>query len=509
MSDEQGNRRIAKNTLIVYVNMFINMLIGLFTSRLILQALGVSDYGLYSVVGGVVGLFTFVFGSLSTTTIRFINVERGKADGDLNKVFNVCNVVHIAMALIILIIAEIVGVYYINHFLNVETGKEADAMFIFQVSIIVSCIGVTNVPFSSLFNATEKFLFNAIVSIGLKVLQLVLVIWLLYYEGNRVRAWACISALSTAISFAVYHLYCYKYWPEIIKWRFVKEKALYKEAIVFNNYNLLSTAAIMGRNQGSSLLINFFFGTVVNGAFAVAKTVESYVMALAGNFDGASSPQITQSYSKGDMDRVVYLVCKIGKYCIFIMMLFFFPLIAEMDFVLHVWLKEVPEGALQFCNMTLIVAFISVTGGGIVQVINASGKISKFKTTFSIMMLSCLPIGYVMLKMGIEPYIMIGMFAVIDAIWRVVQLVFMKRLLGFPILTYVREVYRPSLIITIIVSAFIVLTALPGFTGNWWHLGRIVLVFLFSAACIFFIGLTVNERIKVKYILLKRLRRSA
>ena len=497
MSDEQGNKRIAKNTLIVYINMFINMLIGLFTSRLILQALGVSDFGLFNVVGGIVALFTFVFGALSTTTIRFINVERGKKDGDLNKVFNVCNVVHIVMAIAILLIAEIFGVFYINHFLNVEPGKEADAMFIFQVSIIVSCIGVTNVPFSSLFNATEKFLFNALVSIGLKVLQLVLVIWLLHYEGNRVRAWAWVSALTTAITYLIYHIYCQKYWPDIIKWRFVKEKSLYKEAFVFNNYNLLSTAAMMGRNQGSSLLINFFFGTMVNGAFAVSKTVENYVMAFAGNFDGAAGPQITQSYSKGDMDRVLYLVCKIGKYCIYIMMLAFFPLMAEMDFVLHIWLKDVPEGALQFCNMTMLVAFISITGGGIVHVINASGKIAKFKTTFSIMMLACLPIGYVMMKLGIQPHYMVGMFAVVDVFWRVLQLVFMQKALGFPAWTYVREVYLPALKITLIVSAVILLSALPGLSGAAWHLCRILLVLLVSAASIYFIGLTNNERSKI------------
>lgn len=506
MSDVQGNRRIAKNTLIVYINMFINMLIGLFTSRLILQALGVSDYGLYNVVGGIVGLFTFVFGALSTTTIRFINVEKGKVDGDLNKVFNVCNVVHIVMALAILLIAEVVGIFYINHFLNVDPGKEADAMFIFQVSLIVSCIGVTNVPFSSLFNATEKFLFNAIVSIGLKVLQLGLVIWLLHYEGNRVRAWAWISALSTAITYIIYHVYCQKYWPEIIKWRFVKEKALYKEAFIFNNYNLLSTAALMGRNQGSSLLINYFFGTIVNGAFAVSKTVEGYVMAIAGNFDGAAGPQITQSYSKGDMDRVLYLVCKIGKYCIYIMMLAFFPLIAEMDFILHIWLKEVPEGALQFCNMTMLVAFFSVTGGGIVHVINASGRIAKFKTTFSIMMLACLPIGYVMMRLGVPPHLMVGMFALVDALWRVIQLVFMQKMLHFPALTYAREVYLPSFIITAIVSIFILITALLPLSDGWWHICRILLILIACATSIYYVGLTRNERNKAKETLARRIR---
>ena len=190
MNDSQGNRRIARNTVIVYVNLFLSMLIGLATSRFLLEALGVSDLGLYNVVGGIVGLFTFIFGSLSVTTIRYINVEMGKPDGDINKVFNVCNVIHIGMALLVLALAEVGGIFYIHHYLNVAPGKEGDAMFIFQVSIIASCIGITNVPYSSLFNATEKFLFTALVSIGLKVFQLLFVLWLLHFDGNRVCAYS-------------------------------------------------------------------------------------------------------------------------------------------------------------------------------------------------------------------------------------------------------------------------------------------------------------------------------
>ena len=485
--------------------MFISMLIGLFTSRLVLQALGVSDFGLFNAVGGIIGLFTFIAGALASTTTRFINVEMGKEDGDLNKVFNACNLLHILLALIVLLITELGGVFYIEHYLNVEPGKERDAMFIFQVSIIVSCIGITNVPFNSLFNATERFLFNAIVGIGTKIFQLFVIIWLLHFEGNRVRAYSIIMSSTTLISCGIYIFFCHRNWPDIIRWRFVKDKKLYKEVISFSNYNLLSTAALTARSQGSSLLINYFFGTMVNGAFAVAKSVESYVMAFAGNFDGASGPQITQSYAKGDMDRVMYLTCKIGKYCILIMLIAFFPLISEMDMVLHLWLKEVPEGALEFCNMTLLVALVSATSGGIVQVLHASGKIAKFKITFSAMMLLCIPLGYWLFKSGAAPHLLVALFAAMDALWRIIQLFFLKNIIQFPVKTYVKEAYLPPFNVALCVVPIIILTGLLPLNRIIWHFLRFTIILMVTLIACAVVGLTKNERQHVILTIKKRI----
>ena len=295
MSDtSQANKRIAKNTLVIYGQMILKMFLGLYTSRLALEALGVSDFGLNSVVGGVVVLFTFISTSLSGTTIRFINVERGKPNGDLNRIFNVCNVLHIVMAILLFVLLEVGGVYYIHHYLNVDPGKESDAMFVFQFSTIMCCLGIINTPFSSLFNATEKFLFTATVAISVKVIQLVLLFWLLHYEGNRLRAFALIETLTTLTSFVIYHYYSYYHWPKVVKWRFVKGRQIYKEVLVYNSYILMETLAAMGRGQGSLLLINYFFGTVVNGAFAVAKTVERNIWPFASSFQSAATPQITQ-----------------------------------------------------------------------------------------------------------------------------------------------------------------------------------------------------------------------
>lgn len=489
-----GNKRIAKNTLVVYVQLMLRLLLGLYTSRLALEALGVSDFGLYSVVGGIVLLFTFISDSLKDTTVRYVNVERGKKDGNLNRVFNVCHVLHLGMALFLFVLLEIGGVFYIHHYLNVEPGKEADAMFAFQVGVIVCCLGVINIPFSSLFNATEKFLFVATVAISVKVVQLILLFWLLTYEGSRIRAFVLIETLTMLTSFVVYHYYCYRLWSRVVRWKFVKEWAVYKDMVLFSYYNLLSSVAGMARGQGSLLLINYFFGTVVNGAFAIAKTIERNVFPFAHNFQSAAAPQITQSYSGGDMERVFFLTSRIGKYGLFMMMLAFFPLWAELDFILHIWLIKVPEGALVFSKMILLLVLVTITDGGLSHVINASGKVSRFKTIYSLITLICIPIGFMAMKVGSPAYMVLVIFIIADSVWRIIQICMMRSILHFPVLRFCHETYLPIFITSLPIMFCMLLTSQVQSDSNLWHVAHFVLI-LFAVVCaIYYLGLKKAER---------------
>lgn len=498
MADHQNdNKRIAKNTLIIYINLFLNMLIGLYSSRLVLQALGVSDFGLYNVAGGVALLFAFIANALNATTFRFVNVEMGKPDGDVNRVFNICRTLHVVLAILLFILVEIGGIWYIQHYLNVEPGKEKDAMFVFQVAAITMCLGVMNVPYSSLFNAMEKFLFSSTVNIIGKLIEFSLVIWLLSYSGNRIRAYAIIMVTSTVIPFVVYHLASYRRWPEYVKWEFIKGWHNYKEAIVFSNYNFLSGAAGIARSQGAALLINFFFGTVVNGAFAVAKTMDRHVLSFANRFQEAAGPQVIQSYSSGDKDRIYFLTSRIGKYSMLLMTLAFFPLWAEMDFVLHLWLAEVPEGALTFCRLTLLMVFVTVTDGGIANVVFASGKVARFQTGFSIVTLSCIPLGFFVLKAGAPAHMLLVLFLIADIFWRAVQLWMAHRILEFPSLSFCRDAYLPVAVVCLLIAGSLFLTSLLPWDTTLWHLSRLLLILFLTAAAVFFIGLKGGERRRI------------
>jgi O-antigen/teichoic acid export membrane protein len=504
----KGNKRIAKNTLVIYGQLILKMFLGLFTSRLALEALGVSDFGLNSVVGGVVVLFTFISESLSGTTIRFINVERGKPDGDLNRVFNVCNVLHIVMAIFLFVLLEVGGVYYIYHYLNVDSGKEADAMFVFQVSTIVCCIGIINVPFASLFNASEKFLFVAIVEISVKIVQLILLIWLLTYEGNRIKAFALIETLATSASFLVYHYYAYRRWSEVIKWRFIRESKIYKRMLIFSSFNLFSAFAWIGKVQGSQLLINFFFGTVVNGAYAVARTIEGLTCQFANNLQSSASPQIIQSYSSGDVERVFYLTTRVGKYCLLMMTIAIFPLWSELDFILHLWLIKVPEGTLVFCRLVLLMVMVAITDGSLTQVINASGKVGRFTMAYSILNTLCIPIGYIVLKAGCPAYMLLVLFLVADIIYRIVQFYMIHTILHFPILRFCRKVFLPVIKTIIPIMLCLFMTTQIQINSPLWRIFHIFLVFLLSVCSAYYLGLHENEREKIVLSVTQRIRKS-
>lgn len=504
MSDSSVNKRIAKNTVFMYMRLFTTMLIGLYTSRIVLLTLGVSDYGLYSIVGGVLAMFTFISGSLSGATSRFFNVEMGKPDGDVNRCFNINLILHTGLAGIILLLAETIGLWYIYNYLNIESGKIGDAVFVYQVSILTACLGVINSPYSSLFSAFERFGFLASFDIVNTIIRLVCVILMQYYDGNALRFYSMIMCLTTVNTFVVYHWLAAKKWPKIVKFKLIGEWKNYKNVIAFSNWNLLATTALMARSSGCDLIINSFFGTVVNGAFAVSKTVNNYIMTFSTNFDSASAPQIIQSYSAGDHGRCNYLVNKLGRFCLLLFEIIFFPLYIELDFILHLWLGEVPEGTLIFCRLNLFLAAVALTCGGIVQVINASGKIKWFKITGSIFFVLCIPIGYFMFKNGAPAYSMLILFIIADILQRVVQLILMKTIIGFDSLSYIKEAYFRPLVIGTIMGGVLWGYSQISVTSAILKLLAIFLCILSTGILIFYVGLTQGEKNKVIFYVKKR-----
>ena len=226
---KQDNRRIAGNTMVIWGRMLAIIVIGLLCTRFMFQALGASDVGLYTVVGGIIAMLGFLSSAMTATTRRYINIEMGKPDGNPNKVFNICLSLHIGLALVIFLLAETLGMYYVLHWLKVAPGKLPDAIFVFQVSIVTACLNIVNMPYQALMESFEKFLQTSLIDIASNLLRLVLCIVLLHYNGNGLRFYALLMCAMTVCSMALYHLYCYRHWPEIIRKRRYKDKALYRE----------------------------------------------------------------------------------------------------------------------------------------------------------------------------------------------------------------------------------------------------------------------------------------
>ena len=504
MGFQENNARIAKNSLIVYIRLFITTVIGLFMSRFVLQALGASDYGLYGVVGGIVALFAVISGSMSSTTIRFLNIELGKKDGDPNKIFNLCQTTHILFAILVLVLSETLGMFYILHYLKVEPGKLGDAIYVFQVSTIVACIGIVNVPYQSTFVAKEKFLHIAIIDIINALVKFGLVILLLFYKGNKLRLYAIIMSFATLFSFVAYHYLCFRYWPLLVKWKFYKEVKDYKEILSFNNYTLLASVALMGRSQGSNILINFFFGTIVNGAFGIAKTVQGFVEVFTVNFDSAAAPQITQSVGSGDINRASSLACKICRMCQLLSLLVVLPLFVEMEWILNIWLGEVPENTVLFCRVMLVTIYVASTGGGFLRLKDALGKIKWFMLTYSFWYFITLPIGYFLYKRGFPPVTILALYVVIDFVCRITQLVLMKVVYDFKVLAFCKEAYTRPFMVLVLFIVYSIIYYNISLSGGWVHLVGFLISGFLGTFMISMIGLKKHERIRIISFLLEK-----
>lgn len=478
--------------------MMIVVLVSLLTTRYVLLALGVSDFGLYNVVGGLIGMLNFISTAMSTTTSRFVNYEMGKADGgNPNKVFNICLVIHIAFAIVLILLTETLGVWYVNNILSVEPGKEGDAMFVFQMSTIIACLGLINVPYQSLLVAYEKFSLSAAIDVFVTLIKLGLVLILVSYKGDSLMFYSISMCAVTFCSFILYHIIAYRKWPEVIRHKFYRDRLYYKEILSFNNYNLLSTAAIVSRNQGSTLIINYFFGTIVNGAFSVARTVQSFVEQFTSNIAQAAGPQIIQSYSHNEKSRSFYLVGKICRFSLLLYLLLAIPLFCEMEFVLIFWLKSVPNGAVVFCKCILLVCLIAATSSGLLQLINATGHVKWFKIQSAVFYLICLPISFYLYKIGRPAHSILLLFVAADIMSRVFQLLLLRKQISFPILVFIKEAYvRPFLIVSISYLYYFLYSQVTLISGRLHFIG-IVISFLFSTILILFVGLRRRERIVI------------
>lgn len=503
------NKQIAFNTMIIYVRLIITTLISLITSRYVLLSLGQSDFGLYSVVGSIIAFINIIGVAMYTTTRRFINIEMGKgAEGNPNKIFNVSLVVHIGVALLFLLIAESIGIWYINNFLNVEQGKISDAHFVFQVSCVIACLGLINVPYQGLMNAFQKFWQIAVIDIFSCILKLVFVLLLLYYDGNKLRFYALSVSVLTLVTFIIYHVACIKQWRNVVRYRYYWDKPLYKEILVFNNYTVLGAASCMGRTQGTTMLVNYIFGTMVNGAFAVAYQVQQFTGLFADNLAQASAPQITQAYSSKKFERSYSLCSNVARMTILIMASVVAPLYLVLDPLLEMWLKIVPDGAPLYCRWILLVALASSLGSCLSTYVQAMGKVKWFQITGSIIEISLLPISFFLYKIGYPPETILIVLVFI-IILNLCRTFFLLRIIdNFPSVNYIKETYpRPIIVMLIQFAVIFAITQFLSSPTTWQSFAYAIVELLLSIILCLYIGFKKNERIKIFSVITNKLKK--
>lgn len=444
------NTRIFKNSLVLYIRLIFVSIIGLLSSRFILQALGSSDFGLYNVVGGVVTMMAFLNIVMVSTTYRFIAFEIGRGDlNNVQKVFNISVVIHLALAILVVILASTLGVLYIKNYLNVPEGKVDDALFVFMFSIFGTVISIISIPFQGLLTAKEKFTITAPVEIIKSLINLFLILLVMRYAGNRLRLYAILVSIVTTIPPALYFIYCKYNFPTIISWKLQNDKSKYIEMIRFSGWIMIGAGASLSETQGSALIINSFFGTILNAGFGIASQVNAVVKMFSQSLNQAIIPQITKSYSSGSTDRTLQLVIYASKYSFFLMLIPSLPILLETDFILNIWLKVVPVFTKIFIQIMIVNALIATMSAGIPAAVHATGKIKYFQIVLSSFMLLSLPVAYLGFKLGTPVYTILLVYTFSAIITFIIQNFMLKRIINFNVKEYLKKSFLKMMLVLV------------------------------------------------------------
>lgn len=399
---DADNKRILKNSIYLYARMLFVMATSLIASRLVLQALGVVDYGVYQVVGGIVALFTILNGTLAVGSSRFITFALGKGDAEkLKKVFNASFAIHCCMAVVIFILLETVGLWYINTHLVVPEARMSAANWVFQFSVFTCVVWLTQVPYSALIVAHERMNIYAYVSIAESVFRLALVSVLYFFEHDDNLIFYALSLALWSIALQIfYRVYCYRRFPES-HLQLCRDKAQYKEMISFSIWDVFGQFTGNGNNQGKALLINYFFGIVYNASYGLALRIQGILQQFVSNFMTAVSPQITKSYAGNKMGRVHSLIFNSSKMGCILYSFIAIPIFFEADYLLELWLKDVPAKTAIFVRLAIILQMIRSCSRPVVVGIHASGNIKNLNLICGLGCVVCtLPGIYICYKLG-------------------------------------------------------------------------------------------------------------
>lgn len=404
VEDKQSQyKRIAKNTLLLYARFLLMLFISLFTSRVILKALGFNDFGLYNVVGGFVSLLAFFNSYISEGTSRFITFALGEEDSNkLKNIFSGALTLHVILAGLILLAAETVGLWYVQNKLNIQAGREDVALFVYQLSVITCCIGVMQTPFSACIMAHEDMNIYAYFSIFDVVMKLLIVYLLLVVNTDKLRMYAVFYFCVSLVTSSFYLVYCLRKYDEC-RFHLNVDIPLYKKMFQYIGWKSVGAIAFTLNGQGVTVLLNMFFGTVINAARGVAGSVSNIVSQFVFNFQAAMQPQIVKHYANGEVSEMCRLVHYCAKYSSYLCMLFGIPIFIEADTVLKIWLGNVPPYAAMFVRLTIIQIMIQAIDFPVGYGINAVGKMALPNMTSSVVYLLILPLTYVALKLGANP----------------------------------------------------------------------------------------------------------
>ena len=496
MSDtSSANKRIAKNTLVLYVRMLFTMGISLFTSRVILQTLGVEDYGISSVVGGVISMFTFINAAMVSSTQRYLNFELVRGDANqLRSVFSTSLQIHALIALAIIVLSETVGLWFLNEKLVIPEARMTAAMWVYQCSILSCAVSIMSTPYNAVIVAHEKMSAFAYISILDVSLKLLVVYLLVVLPFDKLIILAILNLLVQLFIRYIYTLYCHRHFPEsYFQFRF--NKTLFKEMFGFAGWSFWGNLAAILYTQGLNMMLNIFFGPIVNAARGIAVQVQSAVQQFVGGFQTALNPQITKNYASNNLPQMHSLMFRSARFSFLLLFFLSLPVLMETNFILTLWLKTVPDDAVVFTQIMICISLIYTTANPCVIANQATGKVKIYQMVVGGILLLILPISYVVLKLGAPAYSVFIVHFCIESLAQFSRMYMLRSLIHLPLWQYMKNIYIP-IVSTVAIAIILPLVVRMQVAEGWLRFLAVGFTCVLSVgASSYFIGFTKQERV--------------
>lgn len=507
MSDYSNkNKRIAKNTSLLYARSIILLVIGLYTSRVNLYSLGVSDFGVYNLVGGFVAMFSILYTSMSSASQRFITYALGEDNmGKLRNVFRTSISLHLCIGIVATILIEIIGLYFLYNGLNIPRDRLSTAEWVLHFSAITTFINVISVPYDSLIIAHEKMSAFAYISLYDAIGKLIIAWMISFYSHDRLLVFSMLLMLLAVSRRILYTLYSRKHFEESRKIHFIIDRKLFKEMFSFAGWNLFGNGSLLLRNQGVDILLNIYFGVIVNAAKGIANQIQQAVALFVSSFQTAVMPQLTASIAQKDFNRTYVLVEQGSRYSFYLLSLLTVPLLVSMEDVMNLWLREVPEWAVIFARLTLIYMMMDVFSRFMIQSVLATGEIRTYQIIVGSTKLFAVPLTFIVIKYGGNPTTGIYVNIILEFICFIERLAYINKKLHFPALHYcVSIVLKNWLLVCVIIA---ISFSYKYYVNIHW-LCDILVSEIIVISFLFLFGLNTGERNKLLVVCRKMIKRS-
>lgn len=499
---DNRNKKIATNTIYLYLRTFVTMTISLYTSRVILQALGATDFGIYNVVGGVIVLFSFINNAMTASTQRYLNYEIGRNGGNaVTKVFSHAMVVHLCITGVIIILGETLGLWIFNTQLNIPANKIHSALWVYQLTILSSCISILRCPYHASIIAYEKMNFYAWLSILEAAMKLVISWVIMYYQNDKLVLYAILLCTSTLLITLFTQLYCIKNFA-LIRLRFQKDIQLLRELLSFSSWSLFGSAANVAAHQGVSIVLNSFFGVIINAAIGIANQVNSIASVFVSNFQTAFMPQITKSYAAKDYKYFVDLITKTSRYSFLLIFSISFPIFMNCEYILGVWLGKYPDYSIQLTQIILVCTVLDALAGPFWMAVYATGNLKKYQITISLILFSYVLTCFCAVKMNYGPIYAFSTKIILLMVAYIYRLSYIKKIVQFSLKKYAQQTLGRCIVV--IVCALILNVTIAFYVQILWL--KLAITILLSILCVYILGITHNERKKVMQVAMRAIK---